>query len=86
MVGEPATTMADKDEILDAIAALAATVRNNHADLMGKIDVISNGTGRVEAELGTVKADMREVQSSVARIGTRLDRHETRIEALEARP
>jgi septal ring factor EnvC (AmiA/AmiB activator) len=78
--------MADKDEILDAISALAATVRDNHADLMGKIDVIATGTGRIEAELGTVKADVRELQSSVARIETKLDRHEARIEALEARP
>jgi hypothetical protein len=78
----PPATMADKDEILDAISALAATVRDNHADVMGKIDVIANGTGRIEAELGTVKADVRELQSSVARIETKLDR----LEALEARP
>ncbi len=82
MVGEPAATMADKDDILDAIAALAATVRNNHVDVMGKIDVIANGTGRIESEVAVVKADVRE------RIDLAAHRMETnaRVTALEARP
>jgi archaellum component FlaC len=78
--------MTDKDEILAAIAALSATVRDNHSDLMGKIDVIANGTGRIEAELGTVKADVREVKAAVERTDKKFDRLETRVEALEARP
>ena len=88
MVGEPAATMADdKTEILAAIAALGTRLETridaNHADLMGKIDVIATGTGRIEAELGTVKREVRELQ---ARLDRKLDRHETRIEALEAQP
>ena len=72
MMGETTETMTDKDEILAAIASLGTEMRNNHADVMGKIDVIANGTGRIEAALGTVKADVRGLQSTVARIETKL--------------
>jgi hypothetical protein len=57
-VGEPAETMTEKDEILAAIAALGTDLRtemrNNHADVMGKIDVIANGTGRMCANCGSI--------------------------------
>jgi hypothetical protein len=80
--------MADKDEILAAIAelgtnlrgeiatgnaALTARIDANHADLMGKIDVIANGTGRIEADVATVKREVRELQ---ARLDRKLDRHD----------
>jgi hypothetical protein len=79
--------MADKDEILAAIAALGTDLRtemrNNHTDVMGKIDVIANGTGRIEAELAVVKADVRELRVDLAAHRMQTD---ARLTALEARP
>jgi hypothetical protein len=78
--GEPAETMTDKEEILAAIAAGNAALREHIDESVNALAGITKTSfERVEAGIGELKTAMDQIQ-------TRLDRHETRLEALEARP
>lgn len=67
--------MADKDEILAAIAALGDR-------LEARIDVIANGVGRIESELATVKHDVLQIRVDLAAHRMQSD---ARLTALEGR-
>ncbi len=62
--------MTDKDEILAAIAAQGATLREEMrglgARLETRMDVMANGIGRIETELATVKGDVAQLRIDVA--------------------